>query len=51
MLKLRDANVEAARAAAHARAQGASPASEAGRAVVEGFVAGKEQGVGGHRPS
>jgi DNA-binding transcriptional MerR regulator len=39
MLKLRTANVEAARAAASARAQGASPGSEAGRAVVEGFVA------------
>jgi len=40
MLKLRAANVEAARAAAGARAQGVSPGSDAGRAVVEGFVAG-----------
>jgi DNA-binding transcriptional MerR regulator len=40
MLKLRAANVEAARAAAEARAQGASPGSEAGRALVEAFVAG-----------
>jgi len=39
MLKLRSANMEAARAAASARAQGASPGSEAGRAVVEGFLA------------
>jgi DNA-binding transcriptional MerR regulator len=40
MLKLRAANMEAARAAAEARAQGASPGSEAGRAVVENFVSG-----------
>lgn len=40
MLKLRAANTEAARAAAEARARGASPGSEAGRAVVEAFVAG-----------
>jgi hypothetical protein len=40
MLKLRAANFEAARAAAEARTSGASPGSEAARAVVEGFVAG-----------
>ena len=40
MLKLRSANIEAARAAANARARGASPGSETGRAVVEGFLAG-----------
>jgi len=40
MLKLRTANFEAARAAANARARGASPGSDAGRAVVEGFLAG-----------
>jgi DNA-binding transcriptional MerR regulator len=40
MLKLRKANIEAARAAAIARAEGASPDSDAGRAVVEAFVAG-----------
>lgn len=39
MVKLRAANVEAARAAARARTSGASPSSSAGRAVVEGFVA------------
>jgi DNA-binding transcriptional MerR regulator len=39
MLKLRAANFDAARAAADARAQGASPGSEAGRAIVEAFVA------------
>lgn len=39
MLKLRNANMEAARAAAAARAQGESPGSDAGRAVVEAFVA------------
>jgi DNA-binding transcriptional MerR regulator len=39
MLKLRNANIDAARAAASARALGASPGSDAGRAVVEGFVA------------
>ena len=46
MLKLRAANVEAARAAAEARAQAASPGSEAGRAVVEGFVAGIASAAG-----
>jgi DNA-binding transcriptional MerR regulator len=46
MLKLRTANVEAARAAANARAEGASPGSEAGRAVVEGFVAGIADAAG-----
>lgn len=46
MLKLRAANVEAARAAAAARAQGASPGSETGRAVVEGFVAGIAMAAG-----
>jgi DNA-binding transcriptional MerR regulator len=40
MLKLRSANMDVARAAANARAQGASPGSDAGRAVVEGFLAG-----------
>jgi DNA-binding transcriptional MerR regulator len=40
MVKLRAANFEAARSAAAARASGASPGSEAGRALVEGFVAG-----------
>ena len=39
MLKLRAANVDAARAAADARARGASPGSEAGRAIIEAFVA------------
>jgi DNA-binding transcriptional MerR regulator len=39
MLKLRTANLEAASAAANARAQGASPGSDVGRAVVEAFVA------------
>jgi DNA-binding transcriptional MerR regulator len=38
MLKLRNANVEAARAAANARAQSLSPGSDAGRAIVEDFV-------------
>jgi DNA-binding transcriptional MerR regulator len=46
MIKLRHANFEAARAAASARAQGASPASEAGRAVVEGFLAGIADAAG-----
>jgi DNA-binding transcriptional MerR regulator len=46
MLKLRDANFEVARAAAAARARGASPGSEAGRAVVEGFVAGIAEAAG-----
>jgi DNA-binding transcriptional MerR regulator len=46
MLKLRTANVEAARAAADARAQGASPGSDAGRAVVDGFVAGIADAAG-----
>jgi DNA-binding transcriptional MerR regulator len=46
MLKLRDANLEAARAAAEARARGASPGSEAGRAVVETFVAGIANATG-----
>lgn len=46
MLKLRNANVEAARAAASARAQGASPGSETGRAVVEAFVAGIADAAG-----
>ncbi len=46
MLKLRTANIEAASAAAAARAQGASPGSEAGRAVVEGFVAGIANAAG-----
>jgi DNA-binding transcriptional MerR regulator len=46
MLKLRNANIEAARAAAAARAQGASPDSETGRAIVEGFVAGIADAAG-----
>jgi DNA-binding transcriptional MerR regulator len=46
MLKLRNANIEAARAAASARAQGASPASDVGRAVVEGFVGGIADAAG-----
>jgi len=46
MLKLRNANIEAARAAASARAQGASPGSETGRAVVESFVAGIADAAG-----
>jgi DNA-binding transcriptional MerR regulator len=46
MLKLRNANIEAARAAAAARAQGASPGSEVARAVVEGFVAGIADAAG-----
>ena len=46
MLKLRNANFEASRAAAAARAQGASPSSEAGGAVVEGFVAGIAEAAG-----
>jgi DNA-binding transcriptional MerR regulator len=46
MLKLRNANIAAARAAANARAQGASPDSDAGRAVVEGFVAGIADAAG-----
>jgi DNA-binding transcriptional MerR regulator len=40
MLKLRSANVEAAWAAASARARGSSPGSEVGGAIVEAFVAG-----------
>ena len=39
MLKLRAANVEAARAAADARAAGASPASDTGRDIVARFLA------------
>ena len=39
LLKLRNANAEAALAAASARTQGAAPGSDAGRAVVEAFVA------------
>jgi len=39
MLKLRSTNFDAARAAAEARAKGASPDSAAGRAIVEAFVA------------
>jgi DNA-binding transcriptional MerR regulator len=46
MVKLRSANIEAARAAAHARAQGATPASEVGLRVVEGFVAGIAEAAG-----
>jgi DNA-binding transcriptional MerR regulator len=46
MEKLRRANFEAARAAASARASGASPTSEAGRAVVESFVAGIADAAG-----
>jgi DNA-binding transcriptional MerR regulator len=46
MLKLRSANFEAAHAAAAARAQGASPGSEAGRAVVEAFVVGIANAAG-----
>ena len=46
LLKLRSANFDAARAAASARAQGASPGSEAGRAVAEGFVAGIADAAG-----
>ncbi len=38
MLKLRDANIAAARAAENARAQGASPGSEVGRNLVDAFV-------------
>ena len=46
MLKLRNTNIEAARAAANARAQGASPDSAAGRTIVEGFVAGIADAAG-----
>jgi DNA-binding transcriptional MerR regulator len=46
MLKLRNTNIEAARAAANARAQGASPGSDVGRTVVEGFVAGIADAAG-----
>lgn len=46
MLKLRAANVEAARAAAEARARGAAPGSDAGRALVEAFVAGIAHAAG-----
>jgi DNA-binding transcriptional MerR regulator len=46
MLKLRAANGAAARAAAEARAQGASPGSEAARLVVESFVAGIADAAG-----
>jgi DNA-binding transcriptional MerR regulator len=46
MLKLRKANFDAAAAAASARAQGASPGSETGRTVVEGFVAGIADAAG-----
>jgi hypothetical protein len=46
MIKLRTANIEAARAAATARSRGASPGSEPGRAVVEGFLRGIADAAG-----
>jgi len=46
MLKLRDANMQVAQAAAAARAQGATPASEAGRTLVDNFVAGIAEAAG-----
>jgi DNA-binding transcriptional MerR regulator len=46
MLKLRKANFDVGAAAASARAQGASPDSETGRALVEGFVAGIADAAG-----